>query len=195
LTRLGALVGFLLAGCAARVPSIADAGGDASVAHEPTWRSTIEPMIARHCTACHSDGALAPVDLRSVETVRSLGRLIGSLLRERVMPPLAPRAGLASIDDHRALPDAEVAQFERWIALGGPEGAESAPASAFARPSSRDPLPALADLIVAPSTAWTAPADRDESHRCFVTPQTLERDRRLVGVVRKPVQRWHMLNG
>jgi hypothetical protein len=182
-TRLGALVGFLLAGCAMREPSIADAGHDgAVVAREPTWRSTIEPMFARHCTGCHSDGALAPVDLRSMETVRSLGRLIASLLRERVMPPLAPRAGLASIDDHRALPDAEIAQFERWIALGGPEGAENAAVSAFARPSNRDPLPAAADLVVTPATAWTAPADRDDAHQCFVTPQTLERDRRLVGV-------------
>ena len=160
-----------------------DADPDGGPDPEVTWHGEIAPLVARHCTGCHSEGGIAPFSLEEYDSARLLAPLMVQKVRAGEMPPwdavatadCEPRLGWR--DDPR--PSAEdIELLARWDELGAPEGD---PASAAPLPEPPDLELADATHRVTPEVGYATSGDTDE-FICFVLDPGIDRASWVTGV-------------
>lgn len=133
---LAATVAFL--GCSS---SSSEGGGD-----EPTFATTIEPLMQEKCQSCHREGGIAPFALTTYQDVKRMGGIVREKVLTREMPPWGAFDDATCKMEHKLkddlrLTDAQVDQFVKWIDIGMPMGDESArpaPRTTFAAMSLAD---------------------------------------------------------
>lgn len=84
---------------------------DLGVDETPTW-ATVEPILAQHCTACHTDPPIAgaPQPLLTFEQAQAdAERIRVRVVDQDTMPPGG------------GVPDAQKAILEAWVEAGAPE--------------------------------------------------------------------------
>jgi hypothetical protein len=89
-----------------------DAGNDAHVAHDayvcPTWSHDIQPLLRRHCGACH--GSVRPAFVSSQSTAHTdVNAILSAGTRPGSMSYRDPLGGLSHADD---------AELRAWVACG-----------------------------------------------------------------------------
>ena len=106
---------------------------------EPTYHSTIAPLIAKHCAPCHFDGGPAPFTFNSYEDVRRNLALIRVQLLSLAMPPIAEQSDLGVFALSPKLTDEQLVDFQKWMRAGTPIGEPSkiAPETQLARPDTK----------------------------------------------------------
>src|SRR5436190_9771325 len=96
----------------------------------PTYTADIEPILRRHCVACHRAGDIAPFSLDSYDEARVRGRAIADATARGYMPPWKPATGVGGpFAGARGLTTDEIATIGRWVAAGMPRGGEGAAAA------------------------------------------------------------------
>ena len=140
-------------------------GGESAEPSIPTYHGAVQPLLARHCAQCHTDGQIAPFPLDSYESAAAMAGGIAAAVQERRMPPY-PVDGSGACNtfrDARWLTDEEIATFVAWSDAGAPEG-EPAPPEPVA------PLPVLSGDVVTISTGadYVPDATKNDDYRCFV---------------------------
>jgi hypothetical protein len=91
----------------------------------PTYYGDIEPILQRHCVACHATPEVErKIVLSSYEGASAIHTLIADAVVERKMPPFGPDQGGAcgSWTDARWLTDSEIALLQGWSAADAPMG-------------------------------------------------------------------------
>lgn len=137
-------------------------------AQEVTFTRDIAPIVFASCVPCHRAGGPAPFPLTSYQEVRRRAQQIVRVTRSRFMPPWKVEPEVGRFIGQHPLTEDQVAQIDRWVQAGAPEG------------HARDlpPLPAdtggwllgKPDLVVALDPAYTlAPLPTDE-FRIFAIP-------------------------
>ena len=161
---------LLLSACSRsdEAPSRADA---------PTWSRDIQPLVARHCLSCHSEGEVGPMPFATWDQTAPWAPVLAEVTRQRVMPPFPPitTGECGSFVGALALSDAEIALFGAWAAAGAPEGERGAP-SATSEP--RASLPRV-DATLVLSDPYTPDEELEDDHRCFLV-ETGQSDTRYV---------------
>lgn len=108
-----------------------DAAADAQDAdiEAPTYHADVAPLLARHCTGCHTRGGVAPFALESYAEAAPLAGAIAAATLSRTMPPFLANASgdCNTYRDARWLSDAEIATFGAWSVGGAPEGPVTEP--------------------------------------------------------------------
>ena len=97
----------------------ASAGAAASSMPVDGWRA-----FQQHCIACHVQGGSSPLLLDTRTAIARKGATIGTVLRERFMPPWLPTGGGPFV--HDAITDAERDAIAAW-AKAGASGAPDSP--------------------------------------------------------------------
>lgn len=123
----------------------------------PTWHADIAPLVAQHCSGCHTDGGISPFSLQTYEQAKMWSPSFDQVLRARIMPPFLasdttdckPRFGFK--DDLR-LSDAQIELFKRWTDAGSPEGDPKTAAALPAPPELELKDPDVSVTIPAPVT-------------------------------------------
>lgn len=87
-----------------------------------TFNQHIAPIFFRHCTTCHRPGQSAPFALMSYADAAKRAKQIGTVTRERIMPPWLPDSGCCGFVEERVLNMEERELIEQWIAEGAVEG-------------------------------------------------------------------------
>lgn len=170
-----------LAGCGDEAAATSEHEPDADApVTEPTWHRDIAPIVVARCGACHREGGLAPLPLRSYEDAAPWAALMLEAVERGQMPPFAADATETCAprrpwrDDPRLEPT-ELELLRAWVEDGAPEGD---PGDAAPLP----PAPELAltdpDLHLAPPASVTVDGDRDQ-FLCFVLDPQLTEDRYL----------------
>src|SRR5262245_6737509 len=92
----------LVAGCAAE--------------ETDTTFDAVAPLLAQHCTGCHTDGGIAPFALTSYDAAAAQAGVMRDAVASRSMPPWGTdnSGACGSYRDARWLSDEEIATFARW---------------------------------------------------------------------------------
>jgi hypothetical protein len=139
------VVSLAMLGCST-VGASADAGDHSRresgvLSRSVTWHNGVGALLSYKCVTCHNGTALAPVDLRSIDTVRSLARLVRPLVVQGVMPPLSGEGSDVLLDDPRALSNSELTLLLGWLDNGAPTGSPGEPVVWRSTPAARPTLP------------------------------------------------------
>lgn len=156
--------------------SAADTGA-LPTADAPTW-TTIGPLFAQKCGACHVDGGHAPFSVARYADVAPWAASIRASVTARTMPPwLAAECCQPWYQDFSLTP-AEIASVQAWVDAGAPEGTEAgaplAPIGGLSR----------VDVTLDAGTPYTPPAG--DSLRCFVFPWPETTRRYITGLAPQP---------
>jgi mono/diheme cytochrome c family protein len=83
----------------------------------PEYATVVAPIVARHCTACHRAGGVAPFDLESPEALARRAATIARSVREGEMPPWFARAADTThvFANDPSLSAADKATLLRWL--------------------------------------------------------------------------------
>lgn len=150
-----------------------DADGDATAATGPespgqvealSWHGGVDAIIGEHCSACHSEGGIAPFVLDSYEAVSGMANLALMAMEAGTMPPWMPDDECRNFAHERRMSADEIASFRAWVEAGTPEGAPVegggyvAPPPPSFEPTHTAQLPG--DYV--PKTA------SEDDYRCFV---------------------------
>ena len=92
------------------------------VAAPPTFHSDIQPLLAKHCVACHRPGEVAPFSLLTYDDAAKRAEQLAEITARRAMPPWKPLLGDVSFRGERRLSDAELKILKAWAEAGAPEG-------------------------------------------------------------------------
>src|SRR6266542_3609095 len=89
---------------------------------EVSFNRDLAPVIFRHCAPCHRPGGTGPFSLLNYGEAAKRAKEMAEVTAQRLMPPWLPAPGQFEWVDSRRMRQAEVELFQRWLALGAPEG-------------------------------------------------------------------------
>lgn len=100
-----------------------ESGSEAADA-EPSlsYYRDVQPVIATHCGACHSDGGSAPFGLATYDQLRAVAPIVASAIESGAMPPWPADPECRSFQHERLMSATEKAAVIDWIAADMPEG-------------------------------------------------------------------------
>ncbi len=150
--------------------------------------TALRETMDENCLSCHSPGGIAPFDFTDVQTVVSLGELIGSTVQSRTMPPWNIDPTCADLKGDLRLSDDQIAIFTEWVADGKP----LVPEAPFERVAAKNPeigdppsdsdeivdamIPAAYNPVFGRSAAY-----QNDDFRCFVIDPGFTVDRQMTG--------------
>jgi peroxiredoxin len=104
------------AGCLIGRVKRPEPGGDV------TYSNQIARILQSRCVECHHDGQIAPFSLTSYDEVFGWAEMIREVVHERRMPPWLAAPGHHEFQNNPSLTEQEIAQIDRWVENGCPEG-------------------------------------------------------------------------
>jgi hypothetical protein len=157
---------LLVAGCGS---DDGDIQADAAPPATFTWHQDVAPLLAEHCTGCHTEGGIAPMSLEDYQTAATFAPTIAAKTAEGVMPPwdavstddCSPRLGWR--DDPRLTPE-EIDMLQTWADEDAPLG----------DPATAAPIPDPPDLTLVDAThrvkpeVGFAPSGDGDQFICYV---------------------------
>jgi hypothetical protein len=142
-----------------------------------TWHEHVRPIVVAHCDSCHSAGGIGGTTFDTYTNARFKGpKMVSRVLgqgSEIAMPPWPPDPACREIDEARLLTAAQKKVFQDWAAQGYAEGDPSrfvAPTP----PSRREPVGV--EVALTRTDAYTPTRLPTDDYRCFVFPQTVDKD-------------------
>ncbi len=94
----------------------------------PTYHGNIQHIVQKSCMPCHRPDGVAPFSLDGYEAVKSRAKMLQFVIHDGIMPPWFAAKGSGPWRNDGALPDADKAALDKWIAGGMPKGdAKAAP--------------------------------------------------------------------
>jgi mono/diheme cytochrome c family protein len=151
-------------------------GSDESTGDAPRqalYHDDVRPILAQHCVACHSEGAVGPFELDDYDEARAWGPALLESVESRTMPPFSMNndGSCNTFHDARWLDDDEIDTLAAWALADYPEGDASLPAPA---------APALATLdgsvatLSLPEYEPAVAEGHTEDYRCFLVELDLD---------------------
>lgn len=90
-----------------------------------TYSKQIVRILQNRCVECHHEGQIAPFSLTSYNEVVGWAEMIREVTNERRMPPWFAAKQHDQFKNNPSLTKEELAQIDRWIENGCPEGSPS----------------------------------------------------------------------
>lgn len=147
-----------------------------------TYYEHAKPIIDSKCTACHYQGGIGPMPLKSYDDVKPFVQLMRATVAAGIMPPWRALGPLDLYEGDRRLSEEEQYVLVRWIDQGAPEGDEDdepEPAKPIARG-----LPRV-DLEIQMEEAYT-PEIEPDNYRCFALEWPYEETKFITGISVEP---------
>ncbi|HEU5061503.1 MAG TPA: hypothetical protein VFU21_33510 [Kofleriaceae bacterium] len=146
----------------------------------PTYHRDVAPILARHCTGCHSERGVSPNPRMSTyeQAVKDRMRIQRSVQRRKMPPWGADNTGRCGTWKAALWLDAgDIATIVSWVEAGTPAGepADAPP------PARREPAPFRADAAVDIGAPYR-PDLGSASYRCFLVDPRLAEDRMLTAI-------------
>ena len=100
-------------------PQVSDGdGAEDSV----TFHNDIEPILQKHCQACHRPGEIGPMSLMTFASTRPWARAIKAQVLARVMPPWYADPTIGRFRNQRLLAQRDIDTLVAWADAGAPRG-------------------------------------------------------------------------
>lgn len=88
----------------------------------PTYADDIEPIVRKHCVACHQEGEAGPMALTDYQRVRQWAGMMREVIAEGRMPPWGANPGVGNFVNARVVSESEKQLLDRWIEADKPSG-------------------------------------------------------------------------
>ena len=150
----------------------------------PTYCRDIAPVINNNCVTCHRPGEVAPFSLRTYNDVRKHGRLISTIVQDKIMPPWKPVPGYGDFLGERRLTDEQVALIQKWVKAGMPEGDRKDLPTPPTFPSGWQL--GTPDIVLEMPEPYQLPAEGGDIHRNFVLPLEIPEGKYIRAVEYRP---------
>lgn len=149
-----------------------------------TFDRDVAPIIFQNCAPCHHPGEAGPFPLLTYADVKSHGRQIALVTRNRIMPPWLPEPGDLKFRDELRLSNEQIATLQSWVDQGQVEGdpADLPPKPSFA-PGWQLGKP---DVIVRAEKPYQLPASGSDMYWNFVFRTPVHRSRWLKAIEIRP---------
>jgi hypothetical protein len=128
----------------------------------PTYYKNVEPLMAKKCVGCHTDGGIAPFALTSFDDAFENRSQIQTAVEDRIMPPWMPAKDCAEYKNDFSLSDDEIDTISKWVDDGAPAGD---PADST-HPEPAESELAEVDVELSMPESYTPQIDPDD-YRCF----------------------------
>lgn len=142
-----------------------------------TWHEHVRPLVVAHCDSCHTNGGIGGATFDTYTNARFKGpKMVSRVLGEGseiAMPPWPPDPSCREIDEARLLTATEKKVFQDWAAQGYAEGDPSRFVAPTA-PTQTDPDGV--EVALTRTDAYTPTRVPTDDYRCFVYPQTVDKD-------------------
>jgi mono/diheme cytochrome c family protein len=136
----------------------------------PTYAADVAPILNRSCVSCHRPGEVGPFALGSYEQAKKWAPMIAQATQSGHMPPWKAAPGFGEFHGDRSLGDKERAILAAWVKAGAPSGdLRRVPPAPKLPPVGAWPA-GQPDLVIAPTQAYSVPAEGGDEYRCFVLP-------------------------
>jgi mono/diheme cytochrome c family protein len=89
---------------------------------EITYHNRISRIIQNHCQTCHRQGGAGPFPLETHAQVAAKRKMIGYVVKERIMPPWGAKHEPGKWLNDPTLSARDEADLLAWLASGAPEG-------------------------------------------------------------------------
>lgn len=145
----------------------------------PTYYGEVARVFSENCTACHTEGGIAPFALDDPERAASMAPAIARAVKEGVMPPWLPGPESPPMRNERRLSAEERSVLLAWAEAGAPLGQPSGP--------SADDIPRVKadgtqpDLTLIMDPPYRPDRSRDDDYRCFLLGPQFARDSFVTG--------------
>ncbi|MCX4240462.1 monooxygenase [Paraliomyxa miuraensis] len=93
----------------------------------PNWHEDIAPLVAEHCSTCHTTGGIGPYPMEDYEQTRPLAPIMALQAQARIMPPwhaveTDECQPPAAFKHDARITEEQIQLLQDWSALGAPEG-------------------------------------------------------------------------
>jgi len=140
-----------------------------------TYWSHIQPLVARHCAACHRPGGVGPFSLLAYEDVAKRAKFVAKVTEIRYMPPFPADRAFQHYQNERGLSAEEIAVIQQWWQAGAPEGKR--PKKQGKADENRALIPERKpDLVLRMRQPYPIKGDGQEDFRYFHLPTGLKED-------------------
>jgi len=142
-----------------------------------TWHEHVRPLVVAHCESCHTASGIGNSTFDTYTNARFKGpKMVSRVLGEGpeiAMPPWPPDPTCREIDEARLLTAAEKKVFSDWAAQGYAEGD---PTRYVAPKAPTRTVPDGLEVALTRQDAYTPTRLPTDDYRCFVYPQTVDKD-------------------
>lgn len=150
----------------------------------PLFWEDVAPIVYKNCLSCHTEGGIAPMELKDYDDAVRFAPLIANEVEERNMPPwnVDNSGDCNTYKDARWLTEDEIETIVAWARGDRLEG------DAAMAPAIPDPPPGLDEVTASVNMGVDyEPDDEDlDDNRCFVMNPDLSADAYLVAFDIRP---------
>ena len=131
-----------------------------------SYAEQVAPILNKHCTSCHHDGAVAPFSLVGFENAKRNAASVVSAVNDKRMPPWKAVHGYGDFQDENRLTDEEITTLANWSQAGAPHGdPKKEPKAQVFNPDWELGKP---DIVLTPSKPYTLGPEGQDVYRNFV---------------------------
>ena len=93
-----------------------------SVQSQVTYADDIAEIIYQHCSSCHREGEIGPMQLTNYDQVSSWGNMIKFVTSNNIMPPWKADPEYSTFLEENFLSSEEKDKIAQWVDNGMPQG-------------------------------------------------------------------------
>lgn len=158
-----------------------------ATAGEVTFHKDIEPLVQKHCQACHRPGEVAPFSLLTYKDTRPWAAAIKQAVSQHKMPPWFADSSHGEFRNDPRLNDSEIAIIRAWVEGGAKEGdAVDAPPPLHFADGWKIGTP---DLVLELPTEYSVPTTGTIDYTWFAVDMKLTEDKWIERVEVRPTDR------
>jgi hypothetical protein len=174
---LAVLAGALYAGAPTATPTV-------------TFSKDVEPVLQKHCQACHRPGEAAPFSLLTYQQARPWAKAMKEAVVLKKMPPWYADPHYGKFSNDRSLSQSEVDTLVAWADTGAPEGdARDLPAQSTYTEGWSIPKP---DVVFGFPRAFQIPAAGTIEYQKVIVPSGFTEDKWVQFAEARPDDRAHI---
>ena len=155
-----------------------------SVQSQVTYADDIAEIIYQHCSSCHREGEIGPMQLTNYDQVSSWGNMIKFVTSNNIMPPWKADPEYSTFLEENFLSSEEKDKIAQWVDNGMPQGdvanepdfPEFPDGSVLGEP----------DLVLEMAEEWLHEGNNKDDYRYFVLPSGLTEDKIIKAVEFRP---------
>jgi hypothetical protein len=150
-----------------------------------SYYADIQPIVYKHCVACHQPGSVAPFSLLEYDDAVQRAEMMLFMTQKGLMPPWYADTTFQSYHNQRVLPVSDIKKLANWIEQGKKKG----------KKVKKTPFPEVTEILDPPDlvfemdTSFVVPGNNQEQFRLFVIPTNTQQDYFVRGIEYVPGNR------
>lgn len=151
---------------------------------QPTFSKDVAPIIFKHCTVCHRQGEIGPMQLTKYSEVKDWASTIKYVTSNKIMPPWKADHTYSRFVDENYLSASQIKTISDWVDAGAPEGNAALTPKLPEFP--KNSLLGTPDLVLSFKKSYLHKGNGKDEYRYFVLPTGLKESKKIKAIELRP---------